>query len=201
MDDGHDEPRVRRGGDPDIVVLLVYELVGLLVDGAIEGRVSHEGVGHRLDDERQERELDPAALCLRRQPLSHLHEPRSVALLDEGEVRSGGRGLAHPLGDLTTYADDRLASLARSIGLVLARLHPNGGAHVVAGDPTAAATRPHMPKIDPHVFGKTPSGRSRQRLRFEIGASGNPLQAMFVRPSSARRSPASPMTSACPHCP
>ena len=34
VDDGHDETRVRRGGDPDIVVLLVDQLVGALIDRA-----------------------------------------------------------------------------------------------------------------------------------------------------------------------
>src|SRR6185295_11150535 len=56
--DRHDQTLIGRSRDPDVIVAEQYELVGLRVEAAVQDRVLLERRDHRLDREREIREVD-----------------------------------------------------------------------------------------------------------------------------------------------
>src|SRR6266568_1196783 len=61
VDHGDGQALVRRGGDPDVIVPLDDDLPSLVVDGRVQGRELRERRDDGLDEEREERQLDPLA--------------------------------------------------------------------------------------------------------------------------------------------
>lgn len=104
FDDGHEQPRLGRGGDADVVVAAPHDLVGRLVEGAVQIGVALERGDDGLDDEGQETELDALGRGARLEPLAQIAQRGDVALFDEGEV--GGRVLRarHLIEDFLAHA-------------------------------------------------------------------------------------------------
>src|SRR5437870_4025034 len=72
LDHRHDEAGVGRGGDADVVVLAINELVRRLVERAVQDRVLLERRDARLHDEREEAELHARLLRGRLHPRAQL---------------------------------------------------------------------------------------------------------------------------------
>ena len=113
LDHRHDQPVGRRRRDADVVALAQHDLLLLLVEGGVDDRELLEPRAHRLDDERQEGELDAALLGARLGALAQRDQLGHVALFDVGEVRRGLPRAVHVLGDLLAHAAERDALVAR----------------------------------------------------------------------------------------
>ena len=146
---GHDQPRVGRGRQADVAVAPLHDLARRVVQGGVELRELRQRLRRRLDDERQERQLDAA----RRQPLvralAQRHQVGAVDLLDVGVVR---RGLLRPhevLGDLLAHAAERQAHVV-AVGRDrrLRRRWPAAAGASACARTSSAVTRPAGPEPD-----------------------------------------------------
>jgi hypothetical protein len=70
-----------------VVALAQDDLFPLLVEGRVDDRVLLQPRHHRLDEERQKRQLDATLLGALLGPLAQQHQLGDIALLDVGEVR------------------------------------------------------------------------------------------------------------------
>jgi hypothetical protein len=104
FDDGHDQPRVGRGGDADVVIAAPHDLVGRLVEGGVQLGVALERGDDGLDDEGQEAELDALGRGARLEPLAQIAQRGDVALFDEGEVRGRVLRARHLVEDFLAHA-------------------------------------------------------------------------------------------------
>ena len=148
----NDEPRVRRRRHPDVVILLVDELVRLLIDGAVQRRMSLERLGDRFDDERHVRETYASSLRFGLEPLTEVDETRDVAFFNEREVGRSALRVRHAFGGLPSDSDDGLPFLERRVGPVVGHVRPNRGPHVVTRDAAAVAARDHRRRSTPMSF-------------------------------------------------
>ena len=175
--DRNHEAGVRRSGDANVVVLLIDQLVGPLVDGGVQARMASERIGDRLDDERKVVETNASSLRLGREARAHLHEAGRVALLDEREMRGGRRCALHTLGDLAANPDDGRSLLERP---------PAGSAHILRRDLAAGPARLHPPKVDSHLFGESPRRRGGQWPRLRASLLDRAVRTMRSRAKKSR---------------
>src|SRR5947199_52290 len=112
VDDGDGQPLVRGGRDPDVVVFLDDDFAVLVVDGTVQGRELLEGAEDRLDEKREERQLDSLPLRGLPEVFPQVDELGHVHLLDVREVGRRHVRLRHLLEDPLAEAVDRDPFLA-----------------------------------------------------------------------------------------
>src|SRR5256886_196933 len=112
MDDRDRQAFVRRGRDPDVVVFLQHNLAVFVIDGRVQGREFLQRPEDRLDEEREEGELQPLSLRGLLQMVPQVDELGHVHFFDVREMGRGRVRLRHLLKDPLAKAMDRDSFLA-----------------------------------------------------------------------------------------